>query len=223
MDDQADDQAGDQAAAAALLELMNDDLEGVLNEQRPAIQARFNQVLTHNDPTLPGRALTDDELIARGQFITAVGNLLRPVDVNALHVIPEYLVTDLATLFGFLFRSYTIELAGAAHVWQHLYYIIIGLCLQAQFPGDHRPDIIITANIVGFNLAIRHHLSPNLVATLLIFLNYCKFIIISRLDNPFVGGSKRNRKSNRKSKSSVKRSGRKSNGKSRKSKSRRHK
>ena len=218
-----DDQAGDQAAAAALLELMNDDLEGVLNEQRPAIQARFNQVLTHNDPTLPGRALTDDELIARGQFITAVGNLLRPVDVNALHVIPEYLVTDLATLFGFLFRSYTIELAGAAHVWQHLYYIIIGLCLQAQFPGDHRPDIIITANIVGFNLAIRHHLSPNLVATLLIFLNYCKFIIISRLDNPFVGGSKRNRKSNRKSKSSVKRSGRKSNGKSRKSKSRRHK
>ena len=214
---------GDQAAAAALLELMNDDLEGVLNEQRPAIQARFNQVLTHNDPTLPGRALTDDELIARGQFITAVGNLLRPVDVNALHVIPEYLVTDLATLFGFLFRSYTIELAGAAHVWQHLYYIIIGLCLQAQFPGDHRPDIIITANIVGFNLAIRHHLSPNLVATLLIFLNYCKFIIISRLDNPFVGGSKRNRKSNRKSKSSVKRSGRKSNGKSRKSKSRRHK
>ena len=218
-----DDQAGDQAAAAALLELMNDDLEGILNEQRPAIQARFNQVLTHNDPTLPGRALTDDELIARGQFITAVGNLLRPVDVNALHVIPEYLVTDLATLFGFLFRSYTIELAGAAHVWQHLYYIIIGLCLQAQFPGDHRPDIIITANIVGFNLAIRHHLSPNLVATLLIFLNYCKFIIISRLDNPFVGGSKRNRKSNRKSKSSVKRSGRKSNGKSRKSKSRRHK
>ena len=218
-----DDQAGDQAAAAALLELMNDDLEGILNEQRPAIQARFNQVLTHNDPTLPGRALTDDELIARGQFITAVGNLLRPVDVNALHVIPEYLVTDLATLFGFLFRSYTIELAGAAHVWQHLYYIIIALCLQAQFPGDHRPDIIITANIVGFNLAIRHHLSPNLVATLLIFLNYCKFIIISRLDNPFVGGSKRNRKSNRKSKSSVKRSGRKSNGKSRKSKSRRHK
>ena len=219
-----DDQAGDQAAAAAaLLELMNDDLEGVLNEQRPAIQARFNQVLTHNDPTLPGRAHTDDELIARGQYITAVGNLLRPVDVNALHVIPEYLVTDLATLFGFLFRSYTIELAGAAHVWQHLYYIIIGLCLQAQFPGDHRPDIIITANIVGFNLAIRHHLSPNLVATLLIFLNYCKFIIISRLDNPFVGGSKRNRKSNRKSKSSVKRSGRKSNGKSRKSKSRRHK
>ena len=214
---------GDQAAAAALLELMNDDLEGVLNEQRPAIQARFNQVLTHNDPTLLGRALTDDELIARGQFITAVGNLLRPVDVNALHVIPEYLVTDLATLFGFLFRSYTIELAGAAHVWQHLYYIIIALCLQAQFPGDHRPDIIITANIVGFNLAIRHHLSPNLVATLLIFLNYCKFIIISRLDNPFVGGSKRNRKSNRKSKSSVKRSGRKSNGKSRKSKSRRHK
>ena len=207
-----DDQAGDQAAAAAaLLELMNDDLEGVLNEQRPAIQARFNQVLTHNDPTLPGRALTDDELIARGQFITAVGNLLRPVDVNALHVIPEYLVTDLATLFGFLFRSYTIELAGAAHVWQHLYYIIIGLCLQAQFPGDHRPDIIITANIVGFNLAIRHHLSPNLVATLLIFLNYCKFIIISRLDNPFVGGSKRKR-------SGRKRSGRKSNGKSRRHK-----
>ena len=217
-----DDQAGDQAAAAAaLLELMNDDLEGVLNEQRPAIQARFNQVLTHNDPTLPGRAHTDDELIARGQFITAVGNLLRPVDVNALHVIPEYLVTDLATLFGFLFRSYTIELAGAAHVWQHLYYIIIGLCLQAQFPGDHRPDIIITANIVGFNLAIRHHLSPNLVATLLIFLNYCKFIIISRLDNPFVGGSKRKRSVKR----SVKRSGRKSKRSGRKSngKSRRHK
>lgn len=202
-----DDQAG---AAAALLELMNDDLEGVLNEQRPAIQARFNQVLTHNDPTLPGRPLTDDELTARGQFITAVGNLLRPVDVNARHVIPEYLVADLATLFGFLFRSYTIELAGAAHVWQHLYYIIIALCLQAQFPGDHRPDIIITANIVGFNLAIRHHLSPNLVATLLIFLNYCKIIINNRVDNPFVGGRKRNRKS--------KRSGRKSKGKSRRHK-----